>query len=338
MSQQPKVTLISAETAQLGVKAPPVARVAKSEPLQASKLVVPIIVGTRPEAIKLVPIIRRLAESDHYEPLVVSTGQHQRMVGLHLRAGRHQARRGAVGGLEAFATERAGGIGDAAVRGFLRRAVRGAPGRHGRPRGHPQRPVPGSGACPRRHHLGHVGCTLGLPPAHPRDARRGRPAHRGQQPDAVSRGAQPPADLVHRRLCTSHRPPRTSRTWSARTFPIEQIFVTGNTGIDALQWASTLDVTFVESRSAGAATTATAGSSWSPPTGARTGATGCPESPRACASCRSRTRGDFVLPLHPNPGVREALRAAARDLDNVLLTEPLEVCRRSPGCWPAATW
>ena len=80
MSQNPKVTLITAETAQLGVKAPAVARVAKSEPLQASKLVVPIIVGTRPEAIKLVPIIRRLAESDHYEPLVVSTGQHQRMV------------------------------------------------------------------------------------------------------------------------------------------------------------------------------------------------------------------------------------------------------------------
>jgi UDP-N-acetylglucosamine 2-epimerase (non-hydrolysing) len=46
----------------------------------SAKLVVPIVVGTRPEAIKLVPIIRRLRESEHYEPLVVSTGQHNRMV------------------------------------------------------------------------------------------------------------------------------------------------------------------------------------------------------------------------------------------------------------------
>ena len=51
-----------------------------AEPLRASKLVVPVVVGTRPEAIKLVPIILRLRASEHYEPLVVSTGQHQRMV------------------------------------------------------------------------------------------------------------------------------------------------------------------------------------------------------------------------------------------------------------------
>lgn len=46
----------------------------------SSKLAVPIVVGTRPEAIKLVPIILALRESEHYEPIVVSTGQHNRMV------------------------------------------------------------------------------------------------------------------------------------------------------------------------------------------------------------------------------------------------------------------
>ena len=51
----------------------------KTEP-PFKKLVVPIVVGTRPEAIKLVPIILALRESDHYEPIVVSTGQHNRMV------------------------------------------------------------------------------------------------------------------------------------------------------------------------------------------------------------------------------------------------------------------
>src|SRR5680860_179462 len=39
-----------------------------------------IVVGTRPEAIKLVPMILALKASDVFRPLVVSTGQHHRMV------------------------------------------------------------------------------------------------------------------------------------------------------------------------------------------------------------------------------------------------------------------
>ena len=46
----------------------------------AAKLAVPIVVGTRPEAIKLVPIILALRESECFHPVVVSTGQHHRMV------------------------------------------------------------------------------------------------------------------------------------------------------------------------------------------------------------------------------------------------------------------
>src|SRR5215213_6317607 len=45
-----------------------------------NKLIVPIVVGTRPEAIKLVPIIVALRKSQGFEPLVVSTGQHSRLV------------------------------------------------------------------------------------------------------------------------------------------------------------------------------------------------------------------------------------------------------------------
>ena len=48
--------------------------------LPDKKLLVPIVVGTRPEAIKLVPIILALRASRHYEPVIVSTGQHSRMV------------------------------------------------------------------------------------------------------------------------------------------------------------------------------------------------------------------------------------------------------------------
>ena len=45
-----------------------------------ARIVIPVVVGTRPEAIKLVPVILALRESEYYEPLVVSTGQHARMV------------------------------------------------------------------------------------------------------------------------------------------------------------------------------------------------------------------------------------------------------------------
>src|SRR6201996_9392712 len=45
-----------------------------------AKLQVPVVVGTRPEAIKLVSLILALRESENYNPIVVSTGQHNRLV------------------------------------------------------------------------------------------------------------------------------------------------------------------------------------------------------------------------------------------------------------------
>src|ERR1700759_2902676 len=45
-----------------------------------NKLQVPVVVGTRPEAIKLVSLILALRESKNYNPIVVSTGQHNRLV------------------------------------------------------------------------------------------------------------------------------------------------------------------------------------------------------------------------------------------------------------------
>ena len=48
--------------------------------MSEQKVTVLIVVGTRPEAIKLVPMILALNESEAFNPLVVSTGQHHRMV------------------------------------------------------------------------------------------------------------------------------------------------------------------------------------------------------------------------------------------------------------------
>src|SRR5215212_5107444 len=39
-----------------------------------------VVVGTRPEAIKLLPIILALRDSPSFKPVIVTTGQHDRMV------------------------------------------------------------------------------------------------------------------------------------------------------------------------------------------------------------------------------------------------------------------
>lgn len=44
-----------------------------------------VLVGTRPEAIKMIPVIRSLRAADDFEPVVVSTGQHASMVGALMR-------------------------------------------------------------------------------------------------------------------------------------------------------------------------------------------------------------------------------------------------------------
>ena len=73
---------------------------AESEPRPAQpavKLSVPVVVGTRPEAIKLVPIILALRDSECFHPVVVSTGQHHQMVAEIFEPRRDHDRRRAVG-------------------------------------------------------------------------------------------------------------------------------------------------------------------------------------------------------------------------------------------------
>lgn len=45
-----------------------------------------IVVGTRPEAIKLFPLIRRMQETSDIRPVVISTGQHASLVETVLAA------------------------------------------------------------------------------------------------------------------------------------------------------------------------------------------------------------------------------------------------------------
>ena len=97
--------------------------------------------------------------------------------------------------------------------------------------------------------------------------------------------------------------------------PEHQIFVTGNTGIDALHWASGLETSRSPTPSVAAvhdSDRADRGRHRASPR--ELGRRAARRSPRASPARRAPTpRSSFVVPLHPNPLVRErAGRAAPR--------------------------
>jgi UDP-N-acetylglucosamine 2-epimerase (non-hydrolysing) len=99
--------------------------------------------------------------------------------------------------------------------------------------------------------------------------------------------------------------------------------VTGNTGIDALRWAADLEVPYTDPAVAEVAgsgarivvVTAHRRENWGD--GLLGIATGVAE------LARTHPEVEFVVPMHPNPIVRDRLSEPLRGAGNVLLTEPL---------------
>lgn len=54
------------------------------EPAQEAPVRAMVVLGTRPEAVKLAPVVRALAGSPAFEPIIVNTGQHREMLGQML--------------------------------------------------------------------------------------------------------------------------------------------------------------------------------------------------------------------------------------------------------------
>jgi UDP-N-acetylglucosamine 2-epimerase (non-hydrolysing) len=104
--------------------------------------------------------------------------------------------------------------------------------------------------------------------------------------------------------------------------PAGLVFVTGNTGIDALHWAAGLDVPIRDPIVAGLVAgddrfvlvTAHRRENWGG------GLAGIAGGVARVAASHPDVR--FLLPLHPNPAVRNELRPALEPLANVLLVEP----------------
>jgi UDP-N-acetylglucosamine 2-epimerase (non-hydrolysing) len=117
--------------------------------------------------------------------------------------------------------------------------------------------------------------------------------------------------------------PISERNLSRSGIPPDKILVTGNTVIDALLWAAGQDVSYGSRRLAELHAT-------SGPvllvTAHRRESWGAPMQGLAAALARLARRFprlSIVLPIHPNPVVRGALLPALRGLDSVLVVEPM---------------
>lgn len=286
------------------------------------KLVVPIVVGTRPEAIKLVPIIRRLRESDHYEPLVVSTGQHHRMVDYIFE----------LAGIESdvvlWAGSRRSQLNER-VASVMRRFEDFCSERFDmRPDHVPEPEEILTGRAPAAV-LVHGDTTsamaaalaafhLHIPVIHVEAGLRTGGSNKTPFPEELNRQLITCIAGLH--LAPT---PKNLENLIRENVPVGQIFVTGNTGIDALQWASTIDVRFAnadlqalyDGDSRIVVVTAHRRENWG------AGLDGIAEGIRRLA--RAEPDVHFVLPVHPNPRVRDHLTDELDGIDNVLLTDPL---------------
>jgi UDP-N-acetylglucosamine 2-epimerase (non-hydrolysing) len=291
-------------------------------PHHASKLVVPIVVGTRPEAIKLVPIIRRLAASEHYEPLVVSTGQHHRMVAYIFELA------GISPDVVLWAGSRRSQLNER-VASVIRRFEDFCSERFDvPPDGTPEPEDVLTGRFPAAV-LVHGDTTsamaaalsafhMRIPVMHVEAGLRTGGNNRTPFPEELNR-------QVISCIAGLHFAPtaKNMENLIRQNIPVGQIFVTGNTGIDALHWASTIDVRFADERlqelvecdSRIVVVTAHRRENWGD------GLLGIAEGIRRLAHTQPSVH--FVLPVHPNPNVRETLTGELDGLHNVLLTEPL---------------
>jgi UDP-N-acetylglucosamine 2-epimerase (non-hydrolysing) len=286
------------------------------------KIQVPIVVGTRPEAIKLVSLILALRASENYNPIVVSTGQHNRLVeyifelaeikpDVTLWAG---SRRAAL-------NERVSSV----MRRFEDFCVErfeidpdGTPTRDDVLAGKHPAMVMVHGDTSSAMAAALSAFHMRIPVMHVEAGLRTGGNNLVPFPEELNR-------QVISTIAAMHFAPTSENLGNLvrENIPVEQVFVTGNTGIDALHWSSRMNVNFanpdlqalVDSDRRIVVITAHRRENWGD------GLRGIAAGIHRLADRHPEVA--FVLPVHPNPRVREVLTASLQGLDNVLLTEPL---------------
>jgi UDP-N-acetylglucosamine 2-epimerase (non-hydrolysing) len=283
---------------------------------------VPIVVGTRPEAIKLVPVILALRESGCCKTIVISTGQHNRMVkyifaladikpDVTLWAG---SRRAALNERVSSIMQR---FEDYCVERF---------------NVDPDRVPTQADVLEGRHPVAvlvHGDTSSAMAAALSAFHLRIPVVHLEAGLRTGGNNLTPFPEELNRRIISTIAMLNLAPTavnmqnLIRENVPVGQIFVTGNTGIDALRWASKIDVRFanpdlqalVDSDRRIIVVTAHRRENWGD------GLRGIAEGIARIAEAYPDV--SVVLPVHPNPRVRETLTERLGGLDNVLLTDPL---------------
>ena len=287
-----------------------------------SVLAVPVVVGTRPEAIKLVPIILALRASSWYRPIVVSTGQHNRMVEYIFElAGIKPDATLWAGARRSSLNERVSSVmrrfEDFCVDRFELEAD-AVPTVEDTLAGRRPAAVLVHGDTSSAMAAALAAFHLRVPVMHVEAGLRTGGVNLTPFPEELNR-------QVISTVAGLHFAPTgvNLQNLVRENVPVSQIFVTGNTGIDALQWASKIEVDFAnpelqaihDSDAKVVVVTAHRRENWGD------GLRGIAEGVARLAEAYPAVR--IVLPVHPNPRVKEVLVDRLQGLDNVLLTEPL---------------
>jgi UDP-N-acetylglucosamine 2-epimerase (non-hydrolysing) len=285
------------------------------------RFIMPIVVGTRPEAIKLIPVIQALRESRFYEPIVVSTGQHHRMVSYIFElAGITPDVTLWSGSLRAQLNMRVGSV----LERFEDYCVERFNLESGVARSWRDVAAGESPAAVLVHGDTSSAMAAALSAFHMRlpvvhlEAGLRTGNNLSPFPEELNRG-------VITRVAALHIAPTTTNLENLvrEGVAANQVFVSGNTGIDALKWAATLQVRFAspelqqlhDSDRRIVVVTAHRRENWGD------GLIGIAEGIVRLATQFKDV--SFVLPVHPNPAVREVLVRHLSGHDNVLIADTL---------------
>jgi UDP-N-acetylglucosamine 2-epimerase (non-hydrolysing) len=282
-----------------------------------------VVVGTRPEAIKLVPIILALRASQVYRPVIVSTGQHHEMVAKIFEVADIQTDAELwIGNARSRLNERV-----ATVMQRFEDFCCGVYGDHEGAVATSDEVLCGQypaavlvhGDTSSAFAAALSAFHLRIPVVHIEAGLRTGGLNSSPFPEELNR------QLVSC-IASFHCAPTAvnQENLVRENIPVGQIFVTGNTGIDALHWAAGLDLPFADPEVADAVAsddrlvvvTAHRRESWGGGLGRIAAGVA------AVASTHPDVR--FVVPLHPNPRVRAEIAPVLEPLANVVLTEPLD--------------
>lgn len=286
-------------------------------------LIVPVVVGTRPEAIKMLPVILELKRSKSYEPVVVSTGQHHQMVKeIFDLAGIEIETNLWAGAQRADLNER--------VATVLQRFNDFIAERFGpRPRDQQFEDAVLAGEYPATV-LVHGDTSSAMAAALAATHMHIPVMHVEAGLRTGGTILSPFPEELNRQVITNLAAMNFAPTFSnlqaliRENVPVGQIFVTGNTGIDALHWAAGLEADYedpklrelTEGDARIVVVTAHRRENWGEGLTSIAAAIG--------RLAEKHTDIHFVIPLHPNPLVREQLGEPLQGKPNVLLTEPLD--------------